>query len=148
MEISLRLWVKPDPSGSCFEIFWIDMGEGNRANPKQAFKKHEQEVRVRLERSAKKFAESGKLPKDKGHRRKGKAPYRDLYEFKDPPSGVRMLAFNLKHTTPSGLGTYVVVLCVRKQKGDIEKSEEERAVRLMELTRDAAAAKKLKLIDP
>ena len=144
MLVNLQLWVKPtSPKPHC-NVFWADMD--NRWDTKTFYQGLDLGIQTRLERIVCRFAECGRLASKHGHRRKGKRPYSDLYEFKDNPSGIRLLAFNLKHLPQGRLGNYVVVLAARKQKDDITKDEEEKAVRRMEAVREAALGGTLEIV--
>jgi len=144
MVVKLRLWVKPTSLKPHCNVFWAGMD--NKWDANDFYRGQSQGVQTRLERIVCRFAESGILASKHGHRRKGKKPYNELYEFKDNPSGVRMMAFNLKHLLQERLGNYVIVLCVSKQKDDITKEEEEKAVRRMEDVKKAALDGTLEII--
>jgi len=143
MVVVLRPWMTPVSPECHYQVYWAEMN--NRFDPKPFFQNQPLGVQVRVERVVRKFAEIGKLPSKQGHPRKGRPPLNDLYEFKDTPSGLRLLAFHLKHNAPQGLATYVVVLGVCKQRDDITREEEDRALRLMGEVKEAAAAGELEI---
>lgn len=111
--------------GAHCDVHWLC--EGNRWDPKPFFENSQyQGTRVRLERTVKSFAETGNLKPDKGHWRKGAFPKNKLYEFKDIPSGTRLLAF--RYNPSPDICWFIVALGVVKDRGDITSEEEERAI--------------------
>ena len=122
MPIITKPWIT---GGAHCDIHWLC--EGNKWDPQPFFERSQYPLtQVRLERTAKRFAESGKLTADKGHWRQGTPPKNKIYEFKDVPSGTRLLAFRF-NPSPD-ICWFIVALGVVKGRGDITSEEEERAI--------------------
>lgn len=111
--------------GSHCEIHWLF--EGNKWDPRPYFRNCQfPGTQTRLERTARKFAQTGRLLPAYGHWRKGKPPQNKLYEFKDGPSGVRLLAFS--YNPSPGVSWFIVALGATKDRSDIRPEEALRAI--------------------
>lgn len=111
--------------GSRCEIHWLF--EGNRWDPKPFFLECQfLGTQARLEYTVKKFAQTGRLPSGKGHWRRGANPRNKIYEFKDGPSGLRLLAFS--YNPSPGVCWFIVALGAIKDKDDITPEEVQRAI--------------------
>jgi len=111
--------------GSHCEIHWLY--EDNKWDPKPYLRECQSAgIETRLEYTAQKFAQTGHLHSEKGHWRQGPPPQNKLYEFKDKPSGMRLLAFSFNPTP--GVCWFIVALGAIKDKSDIKPEAVQRAL--------------------
>jgi hypothetical protein len=111
--------------GSHCEVYWLY--EDNKWDPKPYVRACQfPGTETRLEYTAKKFAQTGRLPSEKGHWRQGPPPQNKLYEFKDGPSGMRLLAFS--YNPLPGVCWFIVALGAIKDRNDIRPEEAQRAL--------------------
>lgn len=120
MAITTEVWLR----GAKYEIRW--MFEDDRWDPRAFVLGLPLTVQVRLERSAQRFADVGRLDGKLGHWRQGKTPRNEIYEFKDLNSGVRLLAFSAR--SPASTNWFMVAFGTIKDSDDITRQEEERAI--------------------
>ena len=120
MAITTAVWLR----GAKYEIRW--MFEDDRWDPRAFLLHLPLTVQVRLERSAQRFANLGRLDGKFGHWRQGKPPRNEIYEFKDLIAGVRLLAFSVR--SPDLENWFVVAFGTIKDSDDITRQEEERAI--------------------
>lgn len=120
MAITTEVWLR----GAMYEIRW--MFEDDRWDPRAFVLGLPLTVQVRLQRSAQRFADVGRLNGKLGHWRQGKSPRNEIYEFKDLRSGVRLLSFSAR--SPDSENWFMVAFGTIKDSDDITRQEEERAI--------------------